>query len=135
MTTTTDVQWWQDLTRHFRSGKLIKIFSPGTTNIIELMLYMNNHLMVSYHYNNTTGAASGAGTATLPEHPCSSLVFSGDRVTRSLVLCVMYCRSLFVCPFLPFLLAIVLCVLRFTDSADPFGIFKLFLDMVLWEMF
>jgi len=39
--------------------------------------------------------------------------FSGFRVTRSLVLCVMFCRSLFVL----FLLAIVLFVLlRFNDS-------------------
>ena len=33
---------------------------------------------------------------TIPEHPRSSPVFSGVRVTRSLVLCVMYCISLFV---------------------------------------
>ena len=33
---------------------------------------------------------------TLPEHLSSSPVFSGVRVTRSLVLCVMFCRSLFV---------------------------------------
>ena len=50
---------------------------------------------------------------TLPEHPSTPLVFSGVRVTRSLVLCVMFCRSLFVL----FLLAIVLSAfLRFTDS-------------------
>jgi hypothetical protein len=43
-------------------------------------------------------------------------VCSGVRVTRSLVLCVMFCRSLFVL----FLLAIVLfVVLRFTDSDYP----------------
>ena len=35
---------------------------------------------------------------------------SGVRVTESLVLCVMFCKSLFV------LLAMVLSVLRFTDS-------------------
>jgi hypothetical protein len=33
---------------------------------------------------------------TLPEHLSSLPVFSGVRVTRSLVLCVMFCRSLFV---------------------------------------
>jgi hypothetical protein len=33
---------------------------------------------------------------TIPEHPRSYTVFSGVRVTRSLVLCVMYCISLFV---------------------------------------
>ena len=43
-------------------------------------------------------------------------------VARSLVFCVVFCRSLFVL----FLLAIVLSVLRFTDFDYPFGIFKLF---------
>jgi len=43
-------------------------------------------------------------------------------VVRSLVLCVMFCRSLFV-P-LPFL-AIVSSALRFTDSDYLFGILKL----------
>jgi hypothetical protein len=59
---------------------------------------------------------------------CRSLfVFRGVRVTRSLVLCVMFCRSLFVV-FILFLLDIVLSVLRFTDSNYPFDIFKLFLS-------
>ena len=59
----------------------------------------------------------------LPEHMSSPSVFSGVRVTRSLVLC-MFCRSLLV----PFLLAIVLSVrLRYTDSDGTFGIFKLFI--------
>jgi len=48
-------------------------------------------------------------------------VLSWVRVTRSVVLCIMFCRSLFVL----FLLAIVLFVfLRFTDSDYSFGIFK-----------
>ena len=46
-------------------------------------------------------------------------VFSGVRVTRSLVFCVLFCRSFSVL----FLLAIVLSVLRLTDSDYPFGIF------------
>ena len=59
----------------------------------------------------------------LPEHLSSSTVFSGDRVTRSLVLCVCFVdRCLSFCPFM----AIVLSVLRFTYSDYPFGIFKLF---------
>ena len=33
---------------------------------------------------------------SLPEHMCSSPVFSGVRVAQSLVFCVMVCRSLFV---------------------------------------
>jgi hypothetical protein len=39
------------------------------------------------------GATSGAGTATLPKQISSHPVISGVRVTRSLVLCVMFCRS------------------------------------------
>jgi len=51
--------------------------------------------------------------------------FNGVRATRSLVLCVRFCRSLFV------LLAIALSVLlRFMDSDYPFGILKLFLPII-----
>ena len=57
---------------------------------------------------------------SIPEHMSSPPVLSWVCVTRSLVLCVMFCRSLFV------LLTIVLSVLRFTDSDYLFGIFKLF---------
>jgi hypothetical protein len=64
---------------------------------------------------------------TLLEHPSSPPIISGVRVIRSLVLCIMYCGSLFVL----FLLAIVLFVLLlFTDSDYPFGIFKLFLPHI-----
>jgi hypothetical protein len=48
--------------------------------------------------------------------------FSVVRVTRSFVLCVMFCRSLLV--RLSFFLAMVLSVLRFTDYDYHFGIFK-----------
>ena len=61
---------------------------------------------------------------TLPEHPSSPSVLSGVRVSRSLVLCVCFvdrCLS-----FVLFLFAIVLSVLRYTDSDYPSGIFKLF---------
>ena len=58
---------------------------------------------------------------TLPELLSSTPVFSGIRVTRSLVLWVC-----FVDRCLPFL-ATVLSVLRFTDSDYTFGIFKLLL--------
>ena len=65
---------------------------------------------------------------TNPEHMSSSPVFSGVPVPRSLDLCVCFvdrCLS-----FVLFVLAIVFSVLRFTDSDYPFGIFKLFLDMI-----
>ena len=40
----------------------------------------------------------------------------------------MFCRSLLI-PFALFILAIVLSVLRYTDSDYPFGIFKFFLQL------
>jgi hypothetical protein len=84
---------------------------------------------------------------TLPEHLSSPPVVSGVRVTRSLVLYVCLV-DIVVCPFVLFLLAIVLSVLlllaivlsvlllltivlsvllRYTDSDWPFGIYKLIL--------
>ena len=52
---------------------------------------------------------------TLPVHLSSPLVFSGVRVTPSLVLCAI------VCPFVLFLLSIVLSVLfQLMDSEFPF---------------
>jgi hypothetical protein len=81
---------------------------------------------------------------TLPGHLSSTSAFNEVRITRSLVFRRMYmfCRSLFLsfCPFsfghcvvcssifwfwLPlwYLFAIVLSVLRFSDSDYPFGIF------------
>jgi hypothetical protein len=61
---------------------------------------------------------------TLSEHLSSPPVFRWVRATLSLVLCAMFCRSLFVL----FLLVIVISVLlRFTDSDYPYGIFKLLL--------
>ena len=62
---------------------------------------------------------------TLPEHPSSPTVLSVVRVARSVVLCVVFCRSFFFLSFCP--LAIVLSGLRFTDYEYPFCIFKLFL--------
>ena len=73
-----------------------------------------------------TGATSGAEIAhPSGAHGFTTGFFIGVRVTRSLVFCVMCCRWLFVL----FLLAIVLSVLRFTYSDNPFGIFKLFLAL------
>ena len=50
----------------------------------------------------TTGATSVAGTAYPSEEPKFSPDFSGVRVTRSLVFCVMFCTSLFVLLQFPF---------------------------------
>jgi len=60
---------------------------------------------------------------TLPEHLSSPPVFSGVCVIH--LLFYMYVLSIVVCPFVLFLLAIVLYVLlRYTVSDCPFGIFK-----------
>jgi hypothetical protein len=67
----------------------------------------------------------GLTLLTLQKHTSSPPVYSGVRVTRSLVLYVVFCRS--VCPCVLFLLTIVLFnFLRFTASDYLFGIFKLF---------
>ena len=71
---------------------------------------------------------------TLPGHMCSHPVFIGVRVARSLVFCVVFCRSLFVICLWP-----LYCLLRFTDSEYPFGIFKLILVCIyswvgLWRL-
>jgi hypothetical protein len=67
---------------------------------------------------------------TLSEHLISSPVCSGVRVIRSLVL---ICRSLFVRLSSSFWQLCCLVPLRFTDYDYPFGVFKLFLYIVLWS--
>ena len=65
----------------------------------------------------------------LPKQLRLPSVFSWDRVSGSLVLCVSLvdrCLS-----FYTFSFPIVLSVLRFPDSDYPFGIFKLFLSNIL----
>ena len=63
---------------------------------------------------------------TLPEHLSSHPVLRGIRVTLSSFICNVL--EVVVCPFVLFLLAIVLSVLlRFSDSDYPFIIFELFL--------
>ena len=57
---------------------------------------------------------------TLPAHPSSPSVFSGVRVARSVVFCVMFCRSLFVLMFF-----LCCCIVSLSDYL--FGIFKLFM--------
>ena len=72
---------------------------------------------------------------TIPEHMSSLPVFSGVRVTRSLnsFICMAF-KSMFVL-FLWSLCCLSFCDLRFWL---PFGIFKLFLDIIFvihWIMF
>ena len=46
--------------------------------------------------SNTTGITLEQEVLTLPEHMCSTPVFSGVRAAQSLVFCGVFCRSLFV---------------------------------------
>ena len=103
--------------------------SQITTNMFHLSSVLSSFM--TYHrvckYSNTLGATSGAGTGYLPVHMGSPQVLSGAHDVRSSVFCVVFCRALFVL----FIVAIVLFVLRLTDSDYPFGIFKLFF---LWSI-
>ena len=83
------------------------------------------HSRAHWRSNNShfvLGGYSGHQTSIIGRY-----VFSGFCVTRSLV--YMYVLSIIVCPFVLFLLAIVLsALLRYTVSDCPFSIFKLFFD-------
>ena len=73
---------------------------------------------------------------TLPEQLHSPSVISGVRVARSLVLCVIFCRSLFVLFHWPIALYVLL---PFTASNFPFGIlhilfYKLSTIVVMWHI-
>jgi hypothetical protein len=77
-------------------------------------------MFVSFN-SNTTGVTCGVETANPPGAHEFIPVFSEVPVARSLVFCIMFCRSLFVL----FLLVIAFSVLRFTASDYLFGILDL----------
>ena len=80
-------------------------------NIPVLSLFMTYHRVCKQC--STTDDNGGAGTADPSESPEFTAGFQCDRIARSLVFYVVFCRSLFVI----FLLVIVLSVfLRFMDS-------------------
>jgi hypothetical protein len=82
-------------------------------------------MFVSFN-SYTTGFTSGAETAKPYREPTFTSDCSGFRVARSLVFCVVFCRSLV--SFCSFLLAILLSVfLRCKNFDNPLGIFKLVL--------
>ena len=81
------------------------------------------HMMFVSFKSNTMGVTCWTGTANPSGAPEFTICFSGILFARFLVLCVMFCISLFV----PSPLDIVMSVLnRFTTSDYHFGIFKLF---------
>jgi len=99
---------WVIVTEHL-SKKWLGICSTCRKHLPVLTSFMTYHRVCT----------RVARRVPLVEHMSSPLVLSGVRVTRSLVLWVMFCRSLFDL----FLLVIVLSVLRFTNFDYPFGIF------------
>ena len=86
--------------------------------------YLSNICHTNYCY--TTAATSGAGTA----YPSGKPPFQWGWCSSIFSFMCKFCKSLFVLLYF-FLLAIMLSVLlQYTDSAYPFGIFKLFLQRV-----
>jgi hypothetical protein len=66
---------------------------------------------------------------TLPVDPSSFPAYRGVRVTRSLIVCVSFVDRCF--SFCTFSVGhCVVCLSSIYDSDYPFGIFKLFLDIV-----
>ena len=98
-------QPWSDSRKKFVSNKTIKL-CPNPV----LSSFMSYHRVCNK--SNTMGVTRGAGTAYLSGVPEFTPGFSGLRVTRSLLFCVMFCGSLFV--FLSFLFW-PLCCLSFFD--------------------
>ena len=96
-----------------------------------------NFSFMTYHrvgiQINTTGATSGAGTAYSSGAPKFTPGFRWSSCYSIFSFMCMFCRSLFVRLyffFQPFSLLSVL--LRFTDSDYPFGIFMLFLHLLIF---
>jgi hypothetical protein len=90
------------------------------------MLHLS-HVLPSQNYSNMMGVSSGVGTEDHSRAPEFITDFSGVRVARSLVFCVVLCILLLVLLLFFICLAIVLSVLlRVTDSDYPFVITKLF---------
>jgi hypothetical protein len=103
-----------------RHNNLVNRYDIAVSQIIHfpvLSSFMTYHL--ACNWSITTDTRSGAGTA-YPLVPELTPGFSGVRVAWSLIVCIVFCTSL----FLLFLSDIVSSVLRFTDTECPFGIFK-----------
>jgi hypothetical protein len=105
---------WNNIHKRIYTVTSLNLYSRVNDILYSLALSLFNYL------SNMTGASSWTGTTPLPKHMSSPPVFSGVHVTRSLVLYVMFCRSLFVLFLLPIVLNVLL---LFTDSDYPFGIF------------
>jgi hypothetical protein len=69
--------------------------------------------------SNTTGTASGTGTACPSGAHQFKFVFSGVYVAQSLVFCVVFCRSLFDILSFSHLVIVLSVLLRFTTFDYP----------------
>jgi hypothetical protein len=85
--------------------------APGILDTI----VQTNVLLVCTHYHIGLINTDFNELLTLPEHQSSHPVFSGVRVIRSIVFCVMFCRTLFI--LLSFF-CWPLCCLSFLDLRD-----------------
>ena len=106
-----------ELENHKRLISLVHILCVPNVQMQCISLFLStvcsmSDIFILYYY--ITGPATPPGT--LPPPPDCCFIFSFLRCVLKMVLC----------PFVLFLLAIVLSVLRFTDFDYPFGIFKLF---------
>jgi hypothetical protein len=119
---------------------VIRLFRWKTWFPLQNICVTNNHQYVPFiviyirfftnSWLNTVFVSRVTRRVPLVEQKLFTPVFSGVGVARSLVFCVMFCRSLLVRVSYFFLLAIVLYVLRFTASDYPFGIFNIFLLII-----
>ena len=84
---------WLTVTDHLchRWQRTCSVCSNHNPILSTFMIY---HLV--RNRSNTTGATYEAGTAYPSRAPAFTADFSEVRVARSLVFCVMFCRSLFV---------------------------------------
>ena len=108
-----------------RIKKLNGSMSTRKTAIIKDPNVAKYPFMIYHRVYNTTGATSGAGTAYPSGAPEFTVGFNGDRVARSIIVFVMFYRSLFA--FLPFSVGHCVLYVRFTDTDYPFGISNLVL--------
>ena len=109
--------YWNITVMWLRMAKSQRDF-PFVVNTFRSFSYSWRMTVFVARVRQTTGVTSGAGTAHSSRASEFIPGFSGVRVTRSLVLSVMFCRSLLVLLFFIFLV-IVLSVLRFTYSDYP----------------
>jgi len=84
------------------------------------------------NWSNTTDATSGTVTAYPIGAPEFTPVLSAVGVDRFLVFYVMFCISLFV-PSSVIFWALSCLSIRLRDFDNPFGIFKLYLDIFVLE--